>query len=208
MADFTSAGHLPRDPVADYRDNRLAHWASRDLDTLFSTARAHAPLSNGRTPPPTSLSRDGTDPITPSQFFHNGVSAKVANREASLAAVGEYRRAMEALSFNPVASGRGVHEKLSRLHPQDDNLADVLPDPFSLPRIKLHASEVDIMEVVARCPRKSSPHVDNWRFEAVRALGSPCNLTGYAEAIVNAEVPPSKRCLIPSLCHTYPARQA
>jgi hypothetical protein len=28
MADFTSAGHLPPVPVADYRDNRLAHWAS------------------------------------------------------------------------------------------------------------------------------------------------------------------------------------
>jgi hypothetical protein len=55
-------------------------------------------------------------------------------------------------SSNPVASGRGVHEKISRLHPQDDDdLADVLPDPFSLPRIKLRASEVDIMEVVAKC---------------------------------------------------------
>jgi hypothetical protein len=65
-----------------------------------------------------------------------------------------------------------------------------LPDPFSLPRIKLRASEVDIMEVVARCPRKSSPHVDGWRFETLRALGSPCTFTGSAEAIVNAEVPP------------------
>jgi hypothetical protein len=27
MADFTSAEHLPTDPVGDYRDNRLAHWA-------------------------------------------------------------------------------------------------------------------------------------------------------------------------------------
>jgi hypothetical protein len=26
MADFTFAGHLPPDPVADYRDNRLAQW--------------------------------------------------------------------------------------------------------------------------------------------------------------------------------------
>jgi hypothetical protein len=50
---------------------------------------------------------------------------------------------MEALNSNPVASGRGVHEKLSGLHPQDgDDSADVLPDPFSLIRIKLHASEV------------------------------------------------------------------
>jgi uncharacterized membrane protein len=77
------------------------------------------------------------------------------------------------------------------LHPQDDDhLADVLPDPFSLPHIKLYASEVDIMEVVARCPRKSSPHVDGWRFEILRALGSPCTLTGLAKAIVNARVPP------------------
>jgi hypothetical protein len=46
-------------------------------------------------------------------------------------------RAMVALNSNPVAIGRGVHEELSRLHPQnDDDLADVLPDPFSLPRIK------------------------------------------------------------------------
>jgi hypothetical protein len=72
---------------------------------------------------------------------------------------------MEALNSNPVASGRGVHEELLRLHPQyDDDLANVLPDPFSLPRIKLHASKVDIMEVVARCPRKSSAHVVGWRF--------------------------------------------
>jgi hypothetical protein len=84
-----------------------------------------------------------------------------------------------------------VHEELSRLHPQDDDdLGDVLPDPFSLPRIKLHTSEVDIMEVVARNPRKSS-HIDSWRFETLRALGSPCTLTGLAEAVVNAEVPPS-----------------
>jgi hypothetical protein len=98
---------------------------------------------------------------------------------------------MEALNSNPVACGRGVHEELSRLHPQDDDdLVDVLPDPFPLPRIKLHASEVYIMEVVARCPGKSSPHVDGWRFETLRALGSPCTLTGLAEAVVNVEVPP------------------
>jgi hypothetical protein len=49
---------------------------------------------------------------------------------------------MEALSSYPVASGRGVHEDLSRSHLQDDDdLADVLPDPFSLPRIELRASE-------------------------------------------------------------------
>jgi hypothetical protein len=47
---------------------------------------------------------------------------------------------MEALNSNPFASGRGVHAELSRLYPQDDeDFADVLPDPFSLPRIKLHA---------------------------------------------------------------------
>jgi hypothetical protein len=64
MADFTSTGHLPPDPVADFRDDYLAHWASRDLDTLFSAARAHASLSNGRAPPSTSLSRAGTFPFT------------------------------------------------------------------------------------------------------------------------------------------------
>jgi hypothetical protein len=105
MADFTSAEHLPPDPVADYRDNRLAHWASRDLDTLFSAARALASLGSGRAPPPSSLPRDNTDPMSTSQPFHNGVSAKVADRAASLAAVGEYRRAMEALNSNPVARG-------------------------------------------------------------------------------------------------------
>jgi hypothetical protein len=146
---------------------------------LFSAARAHAFFTNGRAPPPTSLSRAGTDPISPLQPFHNGVSAKVANRAASLVAVGEFRCVMEALSSNPVASARGVHEELSRLHPKDDDdLADVFSDPFSLPRIKLRASEVDIMEVIARCPRKSSPHVDGWRFETLRVLGSPCTLTG------------------------------
>jgi hypothetical protein len=135
MADFAYAGHLPPIPVADYRYNRLAHWASRDLDTLFSAARAHASLTNGRAPPPISFSRAGTDPISHSQPYHNTASAKVANRAASLAAVGEYRRAMEALSSIPVASGRGVHEELSRLQPQDDdNLVDLLPHPFSLPR--------------------------------------------------------------------------
>jgi hypothetical protein len=98
---------------------------------------------------------------------------------------------MEALNSNPVASGRGVHEELSRLHPQDDDdLAGVLPDPFSLSRIKLLASEVDIMEVVPRCPWKSFSQVDSWGFETLRALGSTCTLTGLAEAIVNAEVPP------------------
>jgi hypothetical protein len=62
---------------------------------------------------------------------------------------------MEALHSSPVGNERGVHEEISWLHPQDDDdLADVLPDPFSLPRSKLRASEVDIMEVVARCPRK------------------------------------------------------
>jgi hypothetical protein len=76
--------------------------------------------------------------MSTSQPFHNGVSAKVVNRAASLAAVWESCRAMEALNSNPIASGRGVHEELSRLHPQDDdNLADLLADPFSLPRIKL-----------------------------------------------------------------------
>jgi hypothetical protein len=96
MADFISAGNLPPYPVTDYRDKRLAHLVSRDLDTLLSAARAHASL-NGRAPPPTSLSRAGTDPISPSQPFHNGVSPKVTNLAARLAAVGEYRRAMEAL---------------------------------------------------------------------------------------------------------------
>jgi hypothetical protein len=88
------------------------HCASRYLDTLFSAARAHASLANGRALPPTSLPRAGTDPMSISQPFHSGVSAKVATRAASLAAVGEYRRAMETLKSNPVASGRGVHEEL------------------------------------------------------------------------------------------------
>ena len=114
MADFTCAGHLPPYPVADYRDNRLADWASGDHDRLFSAARAHASLTNGQAPPPTSLLRAGTDSIFTSQPSHNGVSAKVSDRVASLAvAVGEYRRAMGALNSNPVASGRGVHEELS-----------------------------------------------------------------------------------------------
>jgi hypothetical protein len=130
MADFTSAGHLPHDPVANYRDKCLAYWALGYLDKFFSAARAHASLTNGRAPPPTTLSRAGTDPISLSQPFQIGVSVKLANRAASLAVVWEYRRAMEALSSNFVASGRGLHEELSRLHPQDDNdLADVLPDP-------------------------------------------------------------------------------
>jgi hypothetical protein len=45
------------------------------------------------------------------------------------------------------------------------------------------------MEVVARCPQKSNPHIDGWRFETLRALGSPSTLTGLAEVVVNAEVP-------------------
>jgi hypothetical protein len=83
--------------------------------------------------------------MSTSEPFHNGVSGNVANRAASLAAVGEYlyHRAMEALKSNLVASGRGVHEEVSRLHPQDDDDdADLLPDRFSLPRIKLHASKL------------------------------------------------------------------
>jgi hypothetical protein len=67
---------------------------------------------------------------------------------------------------------------------------DVLPDPFSLPRIKLRAPEVYIMEVVVRCPQKSIPHVDGWRVETLRALTPPCTLTGLAKLIVNAEVAP------------------
>jgi hypothetical protein len=104
MAHFTSAGHMPLDPVADYRDNRFAHWASGDLDTLLSAARSHASLTNGRAPPPTSRPGAGTDPMSTSQPFHNGVSAKVASRAASLVAVGESRRAMEALNSNHAAS--------------------------------------------------------------------------------------------------------
>jgi hypothetical protein len=109
IVDFISARHLPPNPVVGYRDNRLAHWASRDLDTLLSAARAHASLTNWRAPPLTSLPRAVDDPMSTLQFFHNGVSAKVANRAARLAAVGEYRRAMEALKSNHVASGRGGH---------------------------------------------------------------------------------------------------
>jgi hypothetical protein len=127
--------------------------------------------------------------MSTSQSVHHGVLDKVADRAASLYAVWEYRRAMEALSSNPVASGRGVHEELSRLHPQDSDLADVLSDIVSLSCIKLHALEVDTIEAVARCPRKSGYHVDGWRFENLRALGSPCTPTGIAEAIVSVGVP-------------------
>jgi hypothetical protein len=79
-----------------------------------------------------------------------------------------------------------MHEELSRLHPQHTvDLTNVLPDPFSLPRTKLKASEVRIVEVVARCYRHSSPQVDGWGFENLRALGTLCSLTGCAEAIMN-----------------------
>jgi hypothetical protein len=98
---------------------------------------------------------------------------------------------MEALNANSVASGRGVHDELSRLRPRDDDdFADVLPGPFSFTRIKLHASAADIIEIIARCPRKYSPHVDGWGLETLPALGSPCTLTDLAEAIANARVPP------------------
>jgi hypothetical protein len=72
--------------------------------------------------------------MSTSQSVQHGVSAKVADRAVSLAADGmKYIRMIEAQNSNPVASGRGVHEELSRLHPQDDDdLADVLPDTFSL----------------------------------------------------------------------------
>jgi hypothetical protein len=74
----------------------------------------------------------------------------------------------------------------------------VLPDPFSLYRIKLHTSEVDVMEVVARCLGKFSPHVDGGRFETLCAFDFPCTLTGLAEAIVNAEVPPGVTSFVAS----------
>jgi hypothetical protein len=65
MVDFTSVGHLPPDPAADYRDNRLAHWALGNLDTLLSAARAHASLTNGWARPPTSLSEGRYGPHFP-----------------------------------------------------------------------------------------------------------------------------------------------
>jgi hypothetical protein len=69
-------------------------------------------------------------PPGPDSLIHRGVSAsKTADRAATLSAVGEYRRPMKALKFNPIVSGRGV--KFSQLHPKDDNLADVLPNPSS-----------------------------------------------------------------------------
>jgi hypothetical protein len=46
------------------------------------------------------------------QSVYHGVSAKVVDRAASLAAVGKYRRATEALNSNPVASGSGVQEEI------------------------------------------------------------------------------------------------
>jgi hypothetical protein len=39
------------------------------------------------------------EPVPTPSPFHNGVSANVTNRAGSLAAVGEYRRAMKALSL-------------------------------------------------------------------------------------------------------------
>jgi hypothetical protein len=57
------------------------------------------------------------------------------------------------------------------------------------------------MEVVAKCPRKSSPHVDYWSFESLRALGSPCTFTGLAEAVVNPEVPPYVASFLASVTH-------
>jgi hypothetical protein len=185
MADFISAEHVPLGPVADYREKSLANWASRDLDTLFPAARAHASIGSGRAPP------------------------QVADRAANLAAVGKYRRAMEALSSNPVAIGREVHEKLLRLHPQDnDDLPDVLPASFSLPLIKLHAPEVDIMEVVARCPPKLSPHVDGWRFKTLRALVRfPLHSHRFSRSHCEY-IGSTVRYLIPRLGYTDPARQA
>jgi hypothetical protein len=54
-------------------------------------------------------------------------------------------------------------------------------------------------KVVAKCPRKFSPHVDGFRFETIiRALGSLCTLTCLAEAIVNARVQPSAAPLFAS----------
>jgi hypothetical protein len=41
MVDSTSAGHLPLDPVVDYRDNRLAHWATRYI--VFRRSRSRIP---------------------------------------------------------------------------------------------------------------------------------------------------------------------
>jgi hypothetical protein len=54
------------------------------------------------------------------------------------------------------------------------------------------------MKVGARCPRKSTPHVDGWRFETLRALGSPWTHTGLSEPIVTAEVPPCVASFIAS----------
>jgi hypothetical protein len=102
MADFTAAGHLPHVTVADNRDNRLARWAPRDLDALFTAARAHASFGTGRAPPLTSLPSDGTDSIS----FRQGISVKIVDHAACLAAVGECRRAiMEAVNSSPIASG-------------------------------------------------------------------------------------------------------
>jgi hypothetical protein len=143
MDDFSSVGHIRHDSLDDCRDNRLAHLASRDLDTLFSTIRAHASLGSGRAPPPTSLPRYGADSMSTWQSFHYGVSAKVADWANSLAAVGEYRRAVEAPNSNSIARGRGVHGEFSRSHPQDDDvLVDVLPDPLYLTHIELLASKL------------------------------------------------------------------
>jgi hypothetical protein len=113
MVAFAPAGHLPPDPVADYRDNRLTQWNSGDLDSLFAAARAHASLSPGR---PTSSRPNGES--VDSQLGEGLVSLKIADRAASLVSVGEYRHAIAALNATPIASGPSVHEELTRLHPQ------------------------------------------------------------------------------------------
>jgi hypothetical protein len=100
MENFTSYMHLHPDPVADYHDNRLAHWAFGDMDTLFSFVGAHASLGNGGTPLPASFQKNGTHPL------HHGVLVATIDLVAGLIAVGQYHRAMEALNSNRVETSR------------------------------------------------------------------------------------------------------
>jgi hypothetical protein len=58
------------------------------------------------------------------------------------------------------------------------------------------------MEVDASFPRKSGGrHVDGWRFETLRALGSPCTLTDLAECDECGEYRPIAIDMIVGLVH-------
>jgi hypothetical protein len=114
MADFISAGRLSLDPpirslitVTTAQPNGRHELSMHCFPSLALTdplpmgGHRHLPHFQGPVPTLCPLRNP----------FHNGVSAKVANLTVGLAAVREYRRAMEVLNFHPVASGRGVREE-------------------------------------------------------------------------------------------------